>query len=260
MKIIRDHQIPSEICDLIENAKKYVVMVTPYVDLWTRLTDSIEVARNKNVFIQLHYRTKNGKSEVKEKTLKDLIGLGVNVNGIELLHSKLYLSEYSAIMTSMNLYQHSSEKSKEIGFWTNKGTLLREYKTYIESNLTNKPILPKKTLFDIGKNHLKDLLATQEIAKGSAPTPMIEKKDFEKPEEIISDKINSKLLTTKELSELTGKSSRKINNWFKDNKLMYKKDGDWITTKKGEGIGGIVKDGQWGKFVIWPKEVAENIE
>ena len=49
MKIIRDHQIPAEICDLIEGTKKYVVMVTPYVDLWTRHTDSIKVARNKNV-------------------------------------------------------------------------------------------------------------------------------------------------------------------------------------------------------------------
>jgi len=48
MKIIRDHQIPAEICDLIQDAKKYVVMVTPYVDLWTRLTDSIEVAIRKN--------------------------------------------------------------------------------------------------------------------------------------------------------------------------------------------------------------------
>ena len=246
MKIIRDHQIPAEICDLIEGARKYVVMVTPYVDLWTRLTDSIKVARKKNVFIQLHYRTKNGKSEVKDKTLKELEGLGVKVNGIELLHSKLYLSDYSAIMTSMNLYQHSSEKSKEIGFWTNKGSLLREYKTYIETHLTNEPILPKKSIFEMGK----DLFATQD------------KEDFEKPEETIVDKkdTNTKLLTTKELSELTGKSSRKINNWFSDNRYMYKKDGDWRTTKKGKDIGGVEKNGQWGKFVVWPESIAEQIK
>ena len=246
MKVIRDHQIPSEICDLIEGAKKYVVLVTPFVDLWTRLTDSIKVARKKNVLIQLHYRTKNGKSEVKAKTLKELEGLGVKVNGIELLHSKLYLSDYSAIMTSMNLYQHSSEKSKEIGFWTNKGSLLRDYKTYIESHLTNKPILPKKSIFEMGK----DLFATEK------------KEDFQKPEEAIADKkdTNSKLLTTKELSELTGKSSRKINNWLSDNRLMYKKDSDWITTKKGKDIGGVEKNGQWGKFVVWPESIAEQIK
>ena len=97
MKIIRDHQIPAEICDLIEGAKKYVVMVTPYVDLWTRLTDSIKVARKKN-------------------------------------------------------------------------------------------------------------------------------------------------------------------NWFNDNKLMYKKDGDWITTKKGKEIGGVEKNGHWGKFVVWPEDIAEQIK
>ena len=156
MRIIRDHQIPAEICDLIQDAKKYVVMVTPYVDLWTRLTDSIEVAIRNKVFIQLHYRINKGKSEVKEKTLKELEGLGVKINGIELLHAKLYLSDSSAIMTSMNLYQHSSEKSKEVGLWTDKSSLLKEYKTYIETHLTSQPILPKKSLLQRGMELLKD--------------------------------------------------------------------------------------------------------
>jgi len=44
-EIIRDHQIPAEICDLMENATKYVVRITPCVDLWTRLKDSIEVVK-----------------------------------------------------------------------------------------------------------------------------------------------------------------------------------------------------------------------
>ena len=111
---------------------------------------------------------------------------------------------------------------------------MREYKTYIETHLTNEPILPKKTIFEMGK----DLFAIEN------------KEDFQKSEKGIADKkdTNSKLLTTKELSELTGKSSRKINNWLSDNRLMYKKDSDWITTKKGKDIGGVEKDGQWGKY------------
>lgn len=40
---------------------------------------------------------------------------------------------------------------------------------------------------------------------------------------------------------------------------MYKKDEDWITTKKGKEIGGIEKSGQYGKFVVWPEEVASHL-
>jgi len=85
---------------------------------------------------------------------------------------------------------------------------------------------------------------TQEI-KNPAP-----KKDYSK----------SKLLTTKELAQNTGISSRKINSWLVDNKLMYKKEDDWISTKKGNEAGAVSKEGQYGKFVVWPEEIALEIE
>ena len=91
-------------------------------------------------------------------------------------------------------------------------------------------------------------------------------KEIEKKSEKTVEKVqenmdlsNSKLLTTKELSQLTGLSSRKVNSWFTDNKLMYKKEEDWITTKKGKELGGIEKAGQYGKFVIWPEGIAKHI-
>lgn len=66
-------------------------------------------------------------------------------------------------------------------------------------------------------------------------------------------------MTTKELSNLTGLSSRKVNKWFTDNKLMYKKEEDWITTKRGKEAGGIEKNGQYGQFVVWPENIAKHI-
>ncbi|MDO1498907.1 hypothetical protein Q2T40_00525 [Winogradskyella maritima] len=71
--------------------------------------------------------------------------------------------------------------------------------------------------------------------------------------------IKFKTLDTKELSQLTGLSSRKVNSWFTDNKLMYKKEEDWITTKKEKELGGIEKAGQYGKFVIWPEGIAKHL-
>jgi hypothetical protein len=58
---------------------------------------------------------------------------------------------------------------------------------------------------------------------------------------------------------LTGLSSRQVNKWFTDNKLMYKKEDDWITTKRGKEAGGIEKNGQYGQFVVWPEEIAKHI-
>ena len=65
-------------------------------------------------------------------------------------------------------------------------------------------------------------------------------------------------MTTKELSSLTGLSSRKIHEWFTDNQLMSKNDEDWVTTKKGKEIVGVEKEGQYGKFVIWPENLSKH--
>ena len=67
------------------------------------------------------------------------------------------------------------------------------------------------------------------------------------------------MLKTKDLSQKTGISSQKINSWFVDNKLMYKKDDEWYTTKKGKEKGGIEKDGFYGQEVLWPEEIADEI-
>tara|TARA_R110002051_G_scaffold207121_2_gene272663 strand:- start:1317 stop:2267 length:951 start_codon:yes stop_codon:yes gene_type:complete len=103
----------------------------------------------------------------------------------------------------------------------------------------------------------------------------VDSKDYKRPErekkkkpkkvkttsEIVQniDNSKSKLLTTKELSQLTGLSSRKVNSWFTDKKLMYKKDEDWITTKGGKEAGGVEKSGQYGQYIIWPEDIAKHV-
>lgn len=93
----------------------------------------------------------------------------------------------------------------------------------------------------------------------------VDKKVEKKTEKIIQkvqenkDFSKSKLLATKELSKLTGINSRKINSWFTDNKLMYKKGDDWITTKRGKESGGVEKSGRYGQFIIWPEDIAKHI-
>ena len=158
-KVITDQEIPNEIINLIKESEEYVVIVSPYLDLWGHLTTQLKMKIERGVSIQLHYRT----NEVKSKTLKELKQIGVKLNNIDTLHSKLYLSEKKGIISSMNLYKFSSEESREMGLVSDERSLLKQYKHYIENELTNEPIIPKKSLFDMGKDYIVKSLSDDEV-------------------------------------------------------------------------------------------------
>ena len=125
-KVITDQEIPNEIINLIKESEEYVVIVSPYLDLWGHLTTQLKMKIERGVSIQLHYRT----NEVKSKTIKELKQIGVKLNNIDTLHSKLYLSEKKGIISSMNLYKFSSEESREMGLVSDERSLFKQYKHY----------------------------------------------------------------------------------------------------------------------------------
>ena len=51
-----------------------------------------------------------------------------------------------------------------------------------------------------------------------------------------------------------------INSALVSLKLMYKKEQDWFATKKGETHGAIQKEGQYGKFIVWPEQILDELE
>ena len=71
---------------------------------------------------------------------------------------------------------------------------------------------------------------------------------------------SSKYYNTKELSQITGISSRDINSALVSLNLMFKKEKDWYATKKGEHNGGIQNEGRYAKFIIWPEEILKEVE
>lgn len=70
----------------------------------------------------------------------------------------------------------------------------------------------------------------------------------------------AKYCTTKELSNISGIKSRDINSALVELKLMYKKGQDWFASKKGEEYGAIQKEGQYGKFIVWPEQILDELE
>ena len=169
--------------------------------------------------------------------------VGIRTSICSSLHAKCYINENEAIVTSMNLYSFSQQNNDEMGIYVTKQDdpkLYEDISTEVQRLLT----LSKEIRVSVKK-------VDKEVIQ----------KSEKKVSEIIKAKSNSKskLLTTKELSAKTGLSSRKVNSWFTDNKLMYKKDDNWITTKKGKELGGLEKTGQYGKFVIWPEDLAKHL-
>ena len=153
IKFIRDWEIPSEILNLIEDSEEYVVIVSPYISLWDNLTFSLEKSIKRKVLIKWYYR----EGEVKPKVINELEKIGVKMKGIGNLHSKLYVSEKLGIISSMNLYEYSSKSNREIGLVTDRGGLLKDFKYYIEEQLTDESILPKKkNFFDKVLSHMTE--------------------------------------------------------------------------------------------------------
>lgn len=226
--------------ELIKSTKDRLILISPYLQFHKRIKDHLENLNIQKRDIRIIYR--ENKLQVEESNwLESQIGIRTSL--CNSLHAKCYLNENEAIVTSMNLYSFSQQNNDEMGIHVTK---------------ENDPEL-YNDIFD----EVRRLLTISEEIRVSVKKI---DKDIDKKTEKTVEKVqkninlsNSKLLTTKELSQLTGLSSRKVNSWFTDNKLMYKKDEDWITTKKGKEVGGIEKEGQYGRFVIWPEDIAKHI-
>ena len=225
--------------ELIKNTKDRLILISPYLQFHKRVKDNLENLNIQKRDIRIIYR--ENKLQLEESNwLESQIGIRTSL--CDSLHAKCYMNEDEAIVTSMNLYSFSQQNNDEMGIYVKK---------------KNDPELYNDIL-----NEVQRLLTISEEIRVSVKK--VDKEKKQKTDEPIAKivekkKPTTKLCTTKELSEFTGITSRNINSWLTENKFMYKKDGDWITTKKGKEIGGIEKCGHYGSFVVWPQDVTLRI-
>lgn len=135
VKIIANHKISPEIIDLISEARKQVDLVTPFVQPWGHLQSEISAACERGVIVNLYFR-----KELREKyteTLNEFRRMGVEIHAVDHLHAKVYRSESMGIVSSMNLYQYSTENSEEIALVSTDRDFLRELDDFMEK-LNNK--------------------------------------------------------------------------------------------------------------------------
>ncbi|MCB1188333.1 hypothetical protein KDL29_14305 [bacterium] len=129
VKVLANHRISPEIIDLIDDAREHVVLITPYVQPWGHLEKSVMAACRRNVKVSLYFR-----SELEKEYQKHITAFrkyGVSVYAVDSLHAKLYLSESMGIVSSMNLYQYSTDNSEEIALVSNDEQVIRELRKFV---------------------------------------------------------------------------------------------------------------------------------
>jgi len=108
-----NHQIQSEIIDIIKDAKDYCFVVSPYYQPWHQLVKALELAavEEKRIF----FLFRDDQHENRDiRALNEEFGFDVFF--IKNLHAKLYLNEREGLISSMNLYDYSKENNFEIAY------------------------------------------------------------------------------------------------------------------------------------------------
>ncbi len=108
-KFFFDGDVEKELRSLIKEARQEIILVSPYNDFWLHLKEELRDALRGGVDVLLLYRAREN-----EKEIKWLEEEGATVLPVERLHSKLYMNETTAFVTSMNLVESSALNSKEI--------------------------------------------------------------------------------------------------------------------------------------------------
>ena len=111
-KFLTTSGISYEVENIIKEAKKKLVLISPYVQINKMLLERLQNASDKGVQITFIY----GKSEL-QKTEKNQLE---SIENLKLyyypnLHAKCYFNEKLMVITSMNLYDFSEKYNREMG-------------------------------------------------------------------------------------------------------------------------------------------------
>ena len=236
-KYLRTSSISAELENLIRDARKKLYIISPYL----KLSDNVKELLNDKEREKVEVRIVFGKQELAPAEMGYLEDLKyVRLYFSKNLHAKCYLNEDKMIISSMNLYEFSQQNNREMGI------------------LIDTANEQDKQVYDDASKDIDSIIHNSEDFS-YAKVPQKRSPQVKTEEKTKSSNSKSKLLRTKELSQETGISSRKINSWFVENKLMYKKEEEWYTTLKGKAQGGVEKDGFYGQEVLWPEEIAAEI-
>ena len=104
-----DHEVRTQIFDLIRSAERFLFLVSPYNKHPQQLRELLIAAIQRGLQVTMLYRDEKDQRE----GVAYLERLGAKVLPVEWLHSKIYMNESRALASSMNLLDSSFNNSSE---------------------------------------------------------------------------------------------------------------------------------------------------
>ncbi|MCH7471769.1 phospholipase D family protein [bacterium] len=130
-EIIPTHQIGARIIDLVLEATRRVVLVSPYLKIWGHLENALQTASRKSVELYVVFR--RDKREEYRELVEQLHKVKARVFDLKDLHAKVYVNETSCILTSMNLYGSSAQNSEEFAILSRERSLVHAVNKYVDA-------------------------------------------------------------------------------------------------------------------------------
>lgn len=122
-KLITEVHLLPEICSIIENAKKEITLICPFMELHHSISRALNKhLSSKNIQIKILYgkHTNGGHYKLSEKDLQFLKTFpNIEIRYNNKLHAKYYANESIALSTSLNLNHSSHNNNLEFGFRIN---------------------------------------------------------------------------------------------------------------------------------------------
>jgi len=109
--------ISFQIENIIKNAKKELILVSPYLQLSKTFYERLKDASKRNINIKIIY----GKDELKPSEKNSLAELkNLSLFFFDNLHAKCYFNESQMVISSMNIYEFSEKNNREMGVFIQK--------------------------------------------------------------------------------------------------------------------------------------------
>ena len=138
VEVLYDEAVLPSVIELAESARSQLVLVSPYNDFPGHLRNAVEQAAKRRVSVTAVCRSDHAQSDnaQRERAHREwLTRLEVRVYLVEQLHSKIYLNESQAIVTSMNLLKGSAVDLKEVALRVRDTKVIEEINNYIKTRL-----------------------------------------------------------------------------------------------------------------------------
>ncbi|QRK09516.1 phospholipase D family protein [Archangium violaceum] len=140
LTLLNTDETISRLVSLIKNARKQVLLVSPYVTLGKedRIGQAIRAALNNKVSVTLIFRLDDDLqsfARTYSEYLQELTARGLQIRVLPKLHAKLYWSESEVIISSLNLLSSSFLSSIEVGLWSKDPADVAQVRQFIKQEI-----------------------------------------------------------------------------------------------------------------------------